>query len=52
MSFVSSTELNATLPAELISAPVVATIAVEEVDLMGEGPGPRSNGVAFTVDAP
>jgi len=52
MSFVSSTELNASLPAELISAPVVATIAVEEVDLMGDSPGQRSNGVAFTVDAP
>jgi hypothetical protein len=48
--FVSSTELTGFLPAALLASPVVAQVYVEHVDLMGDGPGSRSNALTFTVE--
>ena len=48
--FVSTTGLTAVLPAALLASPVAAQVYVEDVDLMGDGPGPRSNALPFTVE--
>jgi hypothetical protein len=51
-TFINTTELKAVIPADLLRAPISATVFVETGDPQGIGDGvsyPRSNFVVFTV---
>ena len=48
-TFVSSTELTAVIPADLLASPVIANVAVETGDPMGSAPPSKSASATFTV---
>ena len=53
-NFVSSTQLTAIVPANLLRGPVTAQVLVETGDIMGASDGvkyPKSNPLAFSVTA-
>lgn len=48
-TFVSSTQLTAILPSDLLAIPVTAQIFVQTGDPMSDGPLPRSRSIGFSV---
>lgn len=48
-TFVSSTQLTAILPADLLATPLTAQIFVQTGDPMGDGPLSRSRSIGFSV---
>ena len=51
-TFVSNTQLSATLPETLLASPITAQVFVETGDPMNDGPLSKSNSVTFSVSKP